>query len=153
LPLLRKDFIIDHYQLLEARACGASAVLLIAAALPGDGLAALLSEAAALGLDVLVEVHDEPELGAALEAGAAIIGINNRDLLSLAVDLETTSRLAPLVPSGKVLVSESGYARRDQLSGLAALGVDAVLVGEALVRGKDACLALRELAGGDRVTA
>ncbi|MEW6555580.1 MAG: indole-3-glycerol phosphate synthase TrpC [Actinomycetota bacterium] len=153
LPLLRKDFIIDPYQLLEARAYGASAVLLIAAALPGEGLAGLLSEAAALGLDALVEVHDEPELEAALDAGAAIVGINNRDLRSLEVDLETTSRLAPLVPPERVLVSESGYARRGQLSHLTALGVDAVLVGEALVRGKDPCLSLMELAGGGRVTA
>jgi len=153
LPLLRKDFIIDPYQLLEARACGAGAVLLIAALLPGGELARLLAETEALDLDALVEVHDEAELEAALEAGAAIIGINNRDLRTLEVDLETTHKLAQLVPRDRTLVSESGYTQRGQLSGLAALGVDAVLVGEALVREKDPCLALRELTGDERVTA
>lgn len=153
LPLLRKDFILDPYQLPEARAHGASAVLLIAALLPRGELARLLHEAERLELDALVEVHCEAELEAALRAGAGIIGINNRDLRTLEVDLETTARLAPLVPPGRTLVSESGYARRGQLSGLAALGVDAVLVGEVLVREKDACRALLALAGDGRVTA
>ena len=153
LPLLRKDFILDPYQLLEAKAYGASAALLIAAILPGNELASLLAEAEVLGLDALVEVHDEAELEAALGAGAAIIGINNRDLRTLEVDLETTHRLAQLVPRDRTLVSESGYTQRGQLSGLAALGVDAVLVGEALVREKDPCQALRELTGDERVTA
>jgi indole-3-glycerol phosphate synthase len=151
LPLLRKDFILDPYQLLEAKAHGASAVLLIAALLPGDELALLLAETQSLGLDALVEVHDEGEVEAALVAGAGIIGINNRDLRTLVVDLETTSRLAPLVPRDRMLVSESGYTASDQLSGLPALGVDAVLVGEALVRQKDPRLALLELAGGEHV--
>ncbi len=153
LPLLRKDFILDPYQLLEARAYGASAVLLIAAILPRQGLADLLAQAEGLGLDALVEVHDEAELEAALQAKAVIIGINNRDLRTLEVDLETTRRLAPLVPRDRTLVSESGYYRRSQLSGLAELGVDAVLVGEALVREKDPRQALRRLTGGERVTA
>ncbi len=153
LPLLRKDFILDPYQLLEARACGAGAVLLIAALLPGGELARLLAEAEGLDLDALVEIHDEAELETALQAGAAVIGINNRDLRTLAVDLETTSRLAPLVPPHKVLVSESGYTQRGQLSGLADLGVDAVLVGEALVRDGDPGRALRELAGDTHVSA
>jgi indole-3-glycerol phosphate synthase len=153
LPLLRKDFVLDPYQLLEARAHGACAVLLIAAMLPENELVHLLAEAGALEMDVLVEVHDEAELAAALRAGAAIIGINNRDLHTLTVDLETTRRLAPMVPPEKVLVSESGYKQRGQLAGLAALGVDAVLVGEALVRDGDPGRALRELAGGEHVDA
>ncbi|RJP31025.1 MAG: indole-3-glycerol phosphate synthase TrpC [Actinobacteria bacterium] len=147
LPLLRKDFILDPFQLLEARAGGASAALLIAALLPEDELPRLLRAAQSLGLDALVEVHDEAELAAALDAGAGIIGINNRDLRTLEVDLETTRRLAPLVPAEKVLVSESGYTRREQVAPLAELGVDAVLVGEALARHEDPERALRELRG------
>ncbi|MDD3718499.1 MAG: indole-3-glycerol phosphate synthase TrpC [Actinomycetota bacterium] len=153
LPLLRKDFILDPYQLLEARAYGASAALLIAALLPGDGLAALLAEAETLGLESLVEVRGEAELEAALAAGAGVIGINNRDLRTLEVELETTARLAPLVPPDRTLVSESGYGGRAQLAGLAALGVDAVLVGEALVREEDPASALRKMAGGGHVAA
>ncbi len=153
LPLLRKDFIIDPYQLLEARAAGASAVLLIAALLAGYELPRMLREAEALGLDALVEVHDEAELGGALEAGAAIIGINNRDLRSLAVDLATTLRLAPLVPRERVLVSESGYRSREQTAGLPALGVDAILVGESLAIQDDAERTLTELRGGGQVVA
>jgi len=153
LPILRKDFIVDPYQLLEARAAGASAVLLIAALL-GDGeLARLLGEAGRLGLEALVEVRDEGELGAALEAGAGVIGINNRDLVTLLVNLDTTRRLAPLVPAAKVLVSESGYSQREQVTGLPALGVDAVLVGEALARHADPGRAIRELRGGEHVPA
>ncbi len=153
LPVLRKDFILDPYQLLEAKAAGASAVLLIAALLEGDGLAYLLGEAEALGLEALVEVRDESELGAALGTGANIVGINNRDLRTLEVDLDTTRRLAPLVPVSTALVSESGYSRREQVAGLPSLGVNAVLVGEALSRHAQPGLAIRELRGDGRVHA
>lgn len=128
--------------------------MLLIAALLGDGeLARLLGEAGRLGLEALVEVRDEDELGAALEAGAGVIGINNRDLVTLLVDLDTTRRLAPLVPAAKVLVSESGYSQREQVTGLPALGVDAVLVGEALARHADPGRAIRELRGGEHVPA
>lgn len=148
LPVLRKDFILDPYQLLEARAAGAGAVLLIAYLLADDELSHLLSQTRELGLEALVEAHDEDELGAALEAGAGIVGVNNRDLKTLEVDLETTGRLASLVPDTVVLVSESGYTNAGQIAGLADLGVDAVLVGEFLVRQDDPGRALRELRGG-----
>jgi len=148
LPVLRKDFIIDPYQLLEARAAGAGAILLIAYLLEDGELIRLLSEAEGLGLEALVEVHDEGELEAALGAGAGIIGINNRNLGTLEVDLKTTPRLASLVPETKVLVSESGYTQVEQIGGLADLGVDAVLVGEFLVKQDDPERALRELRGG-----
>jgi indole-3-glycerol phosphate synthase len=153
LPLLRKDFILDTYQILEARAAGASAVLLIASLLPAEEMARLLSEAEASCLDALVEVHDEAELETALEAGAGIIGINNRDLRTLQVDVETTLKLAPLVPRDRTLVGESGYRRREQVAALAALGVDAVLVGEALVGCEDPRQALLELTGGEHAIA
>jgi len=148
LPVLRKDFIVDPYQLLEARAAGAGAVLLIAYLLEDGELIRLLSEAERLGLEALVEVHDEGELEAALDADAGIIGINNRDLKTLEVDLETTPRLAAQVPETKVLVSESGYMQVEQVAGLADLGVDAVLIGEFLVKQDDPERALRELRGG-----
>jgi indole-3-glycerol phosphate synthase len=148
LPVLRKDFILDPYQLLEARAAGAGAVLFIAYLLADGTLTHLLSQADGLGLEALVEVHDEGELGAALDAGAGIIGINNRDLKTLEVDLETTRRLAALVPDTKVLVSESGYMQAGQMAGLTDLGVDAVLVGEFLVKQDDPERVLKELRGG-----
>jgi indole-3-glycerol phosphate synthase len=148
LPVLRKDFILDPYQLLEARAAGAGAVLLIAYLLKDGELTRLLSQTQELGLEALVEVHDEDELETALQADAGIIGINNRDLKTLEVDLETTLRLAPMVPDTKVLVSESGYTRAEQTAGLTDLGVDAVLVGEFLVRQNNPEHALRELRGG-----
>jgi indole-3-glycerol phosphate synthase len=145
LPLLRKDFILDPYQLHEARAAGADAVLLIVAALPDEQLAALHSEARALGLDVLVEVHDRVELQRALELGADIIGINNRDLRDFSVDLQRTEQLMGDVPAGVTVVSESGIARPEQLGGLHRRGVQAVLVGESLMRAKDPAGALRKL--------
>ena len=147
LPVLRKDFIIDPYQLLEARAAGAGAVLLIAYLLEDGELLRLLSETAGLGMEALIEVHDEDELGAVLDAGAGIIGINNRDLKTLELDLETTRRLAHLVPDTKVLVSESGYSQSEQVAGLPHLGVDAVLVGEFLAKHDDPQRALEELRG------
>jgi indole-3-glycerol phosphate synthase len=145
LPLLRKDFIVDPYQLREARAAGADAVLLIVAALSPPELAALHGEAGALGLDALVEVHDERELSAALEAGAEIVGINNRDLRDFSVDVGRTERLLDSVPAGVVVVSESGIAAPEQLRALRERGVHAVLVGELLMRAEHPEAALRRL--------
>jgi indole-3-glycerol phosphate synthase len=147
LPLLRKDFVVDRYQLLEARAAGADAVLLIVAALGGERLAALIADASELGMDSLVEVHDEDEVEAAVEAGAEVIGINNRDLHSLDVDLGTTFRLLADVPAGTVVVAESGITERGHVSELEDAGVDAILVGEALMRADDPASAVRELLG------
>jgi indole-3-glycerol phosphate synthase len=145
LPLLRKDFIVDPYQLDEARAAGADAVLLIVAALGIADLISLHGSARALGLDVLVEVHDRSELERALETGAEIIGINNRDLRDLSVDVQRTERLMGHVPRGVTVVSESGIVSVDQLRRLEDRGVHAVLVGEALMRSADPAAAVREL--------
>jgi len=145
LPILRKDFILDPYQLYEARAAGADAVLLIVAALEHHELAALHERARALALEALVEVHDARELEAALDIGAELVGINNRDLRDFSVDVERTSRLAREVPEGVGVVSESGIATAEQLRALAAQGVDAVLVGEALMRAPEPETALRAL--------
>jgi len=145
LPLLRKDFVLDTYQLHEARAAGADAVLLIVAALQPAELASLHGSARAIGLDVLVEVHDRQELEDALEVGADIVGINNRDLRDLSVDLERTARLMDDVPPGVTVVSESGIAAAEQLWRLRERGVQAVLVGESLMRSADPAAALRAL--------
>jgi indole-3-glycerol phosphate synthase len=145
LPILRKDFIIDAYQVPESRAAGADAILLIVAALSAAELASLHAEADSLGLAVLVEVHDERELDAAVAVGARLIGINNRDLTTLKVDIRTTHRLLPRVPAGTVLVAESGFRERAELDELANAGVDAVLVGEALMRSPDIEAACRVL--------
>ena len=145
LPILRKDFIIDPYQLHETQLAGAEAVLLIAAALPKLELASLHDEARAMGLDVLVEVHDRTELHVALELGADIVGINNRDLRDFSVDLERTARLIGEIPAGVVGVSESGIASAEQLERLREAGVQAVLVGEALMRSGDPEAAVRRL--------
>ena len=134
LPLLRKDFIFDYYQLVEARVFGADAVLLIAAVLDGDILKDLLFDAAKLGLSVLVEVHNEEELSCTIQSGAQKIGINNSHLNTFATDIETTKRLLPLVPDGRVIVSESGINTREDISSLKEAGVDAFLIGEALMR-------------------
>jgi indole-3-glycerol phosphate synthase len=147
LPLLRKDFVVDRYQLLEARAAGADAVLLIVAALDGERLAGLMAAASDLGMDSLVEVHDEEEVETAVEAGAEVIGINNRDLHSLDVDLGTTFKLLADVPAGTVVVAESGITERGHVSELEDAGVDAILVGEALMRADDPASAVRELLG------
>lgn len=147
LPVLRKDFILDRYQLLEARAAGAAAVLLIAGALEEGELAALLRQAGELGLECLVEVHGGEDLEKALGAGAGIVGINNRDLVTLEVDLGTTRRLAPLVPFSIPLVAESGYRSHRDLVGLLELGVNAVLVGEVLSGSEDPERALLVLRG------
>lgn len=145
LPVLRKDFIVDEYQLHEARVYGASAVLLIAAILSHGELVALAETARRLGLDVLVEVHDESELLQALAVDDAVIGINNRDLHSFAVSLETTFRLVSLVPPERLVVSESGIRTRADCLRLRAAGVDGLLVGEVLVRSDDPGATLRAL--------
>lgn len=147
LPVLRKDFIIDRYQLYEARAYGADAVLLIVAALKKAELMSFLKEAADLGLACLVEVHNSAELDTALESGADLIGINNRDLKTFEVDLETTFRLRELIPKDKIVVSESGIKCRHDIEKLAQAGVNAVLVGEALVTAADPGLKIKELLG------
>ena len=147
LPILRKDFIVDPYQLYESAAAGADAVLLIVAALERDALEHLYTEARALDLDVLVEVHDESELEAALEIDAGVIGINNRDLSDFRVDLNRTFELLADVPAGKTVVSESGIATTEQLAELERVGVDAVLIGERLMRSADPETALRLLLG------
>jgi indole-3-glycerol phosphate synthase len=149
LPILRKDFIVDPYQLHESVAAGADGVLLIVAALPEPDLASLHEQAGALGLDVLVEVHDERELAVALSAGAQLIGINNRDLTTLAVDTGRTFELLPHIPASATVVAESGFSRRRELDRLAEAGVDAVLVGEALMRSPDIEAACRELTVAD----
>lgn len=147
LPLLRKDFVVDEYQLLEARVAGADAVLLIVAALEPGRLVDLMSLAGELGMDSLVEVHDEREVETAVESGAEVLGINNRDLHSLEVDLETTFRLLADVPAGTVVVAESGIARSDDVERLEDAGVDAILVGEALMTAPDPVRAVRDLLG------
>lgn len=148
LPLLRKDFLIDAYQVDEARVAGADAVLLIARALDVATLRALRERAAALGMDALVEVHDEREIDVALAAGADLVGINNRDLATFTTDLATTERLAPrLVAAGVVVVAESGIFTYGDVQRLEAAGAHAVLVGEALMREPDVARALARLRG------
>jgi indole-3-glycerol phosphate synthase len=150
LPILRKDFIVDPYQLHEARAAGADAVLLIVAALSRGELSELHRLARELGLDVLVEVHDRDELARALALDGALLGINNRDLRDFSVDLGRTAELMRDVPAGTRVVSESGIGDARQLAGLEAAGVDAVLVGESLMRAPDPAAALRALRGEPR---
>jgi indole-3-glycerol phosphate synthase len=148
LPVLRKDFIVDPYQLYESAAAGADAILLIVAALEPDALYELLQEARALDLDALVEIHDERELEIALDVEADVLGINNRDLGDFSVDIERTFDLLADVPAGKTVVSESGFTTRDQLDELDRVGVDAVLIGETLMRAPDVEDATRRLSGG-----
>jgi len=145
-PLLRKDFIIDPYQVYQARACGADAFLLLVAILEPPQLRHLLHLGHELGMQALVEVHTRQELEIALEAGARLIGINNRDLHTFQVDLAVTERLCPLVPRGRVVVSESGIATRADVERVARAGAHAVLVGEALVTAPDVAARVRELA-------
>lgn len=142
--VLRKDFLFDPYHLWEARAYGADAVLLITAILDDAQLRDLVDQARGLEMDALVEVHDESEVERALRAGADLIGINNRDLRTFDVDLATTERLRPLIPGDKVVVSESGVFTRADVDRLAACGVHAVLVGEALVTATDVRDKMRE---------
>ena len=146
LPLLRKDFILDETQVLQARALGADAYLLIVACLGPQRLADLMAYGRDLGMDPLVEVHDEPELQVALDAGADLLGINNRDLRTFHVDLATTDRLAPLVPQGVALVGESGIKTPEDVRRLGSAGADAVLIGETLMRAEDLGAAVRDFA-------
>ena len=145
LPVLRKDFVVDAYQLYEARALGADCALLIIAALETRKLADLTQLAAELGLDVLVEVHDERELDRALALSPALLGINNRDLATFSTRIDTTLRLLPSVPAGVAVVSESGIGTPEDVARLAAAGVRAFLVGTAFMRATDPGAALEAL--------
>jgi indole-3-glycerol phosphate synthase len=148
LPLLRKDFIVCPYQLWEARAAGADAVLLIVAALHDGELKSLLAEARAIGLDVLVEVHDETELDRALRAGALLVGVNSRNLRTLAVDVDASRRLGARLPPHVIGVAESGLRTTDDLHASRAAGYRAFLVGERLMTAEDPGAVLRELTMG-----
>jgi len=147
LPVLVKDFVFDPYQVVEARAHGADAILLIVRLLDWDRLTALLDLTQRLGMGALVETHDEREMKTALEARARIVGVNNRDLDTMTTSLDTTRRLARLVPDGVVLVSESGIESRSDIESLAACGARAFLVGRSLLDAKDPGAKLRELKG------
>jgi len=150
LPILRKDFVVDPYQVVESAVAGADAILLIVAALNAKELRALHALALELDLDVLVEVHQDEELQRALEAvDPDLIGINNRDLTDFTVDVERTYELLVDIPAGKTVVSESGFHSPDQLLELERVGVDAVLVGESLLRAPDPAAALIALRGGE----
>jgi indole-3-glycerol phosphate synthase len=144
LPVLRKDFILDASQIEESRGAGADAILLIVAALPGPLLAGLLEKARHLGMEPLVEVHDAAELRRALEAGARVVGVNNRNLRTFEVDLEVSLRLAAEFPPGVLKVSESGITSRPDLERLRDAGYDAFLIGEALARSPDPAARLQE---------
>ena len=146
LPVLRKDFILDELQVLESRAVGADALLLVVRAV-GEELAHLAAVTGALGMDALIEVHDEAELERAVAAGAKLIGVNHRNLETFEVDPDRTAKLAPRVPPGSRLVALSGVSERAEVEALARAGADAVLVGESLVRAPDAASKLRELRG------
>jgi indole-3-glycerol phosphate synthase len=145
LPILRKDFVTDPFEIAEARAAGADAVLLIVAALERSQLAQLLAVARSRGIAALVEVHDEGETNAALEAGAQLIGINHRDLRTFAVDLALTERLRKVIPTSVVVVAESGIRTRDDARRVYEAGANAILVGEALMRADNPADRIREL--------
>ncbi|MCF6285117.1 MAG: indole-3-glycerol phosphate synthase TrpC [Candidatus Hydrogenedentes bacterium] len=149
-PCLRKDFIVDAYQIYEARAASADAILLIVRALSDEEIKSFYQLARKLGMDVLVETHTAEEIERALNAGAHIIGINNRDLDTLEVDVNRSLELKKLVPGGNVLVSESGIYTREQVAKLEDGGVDAILVGESLLTSNDIGAKLRELLGHDQ---
>jgi indole-3-glycerol phosphate synthase len=152
IPIIRKDFIVDPYQLYEAAVNGADAVLLIVRALDDDALRGLYEEARSIDLDCLVEVHDAEELERALAADAEVIGINNRNLDEQTVDIATTYELMPDVPAGKTVVAESGISGRAELEELERVGVDAVLIGGALMTAADPEAKTRELTGADEGT-
>jgi indole-3-glycerol phosphate synthase len=145
LPMLRKDFVTDSYEVAEARACGADAVLLIVAALEPDQLRGLVALAKSRGVAALVEVHDERETAAALEAGAKLIGVNHRDLRTFDVDLGLTERLRKLIPPEVVVVAESGIHSAEDAKRMREAGADAILVGELLMRSADPAAQLRAL--------
>jgi len=147
IPILRKDFMVDRYQVLEARAAGADAILIIVSALADAQITALLAAARETGLDALVEVHDRAELDRALALGATIVGVNNRDLRTFTIDRELAIRLRALVPPDRVVVAESGIRDAADVERLRAAGVDAMLVGESLMRAPDPGAALAALLG------
>jgi indole-3-glycerol phosphate synthase len=149
-PVLRKDFVVSAYQVYEARALGADAVLLIVLALTPEVIVEYGRIATDLGMAALVEVHSEEELRIALDCGATLVGINNRDLTRMVTDLETTARLRPLVPEGVTLVSESGIRTADNIAWLRDLRVDAALIGESLVTAPDAAVLLGEFLAAGR---
>lgn len=144
LPILRKDFIIEAYQIYESCVAGADAILLISEILSKSQISEFLSLAKTLDLDCLVEATSETELNKILKTEAQIIGINNRDLRSFKVDLEISKKLVPLIPGGKIIVSESGIKEADDLNSLKDLGVNAVLIGEALLKAEDAAVKIRQ---------
>jgi indole-3-glycerol phosphate synthase len=152
LPILRKDFTIDPYQLYEAKVAGADAVLLVVGSLEQGAMAELFAQAQELDLDALVEIHDDAELERALERDSDVIGINNRDLEDFSVDIQRTFDLLADVPAGKVVVSESGIHHRGQIDELEQVGVDAVLVGEAVMRAPDPEAAVRALTHSEEPT-
>jgi len=145
--VLRKDFLVDEYQVVEARVSGADSVLLIVASLGDAELCALLSCSRSLGMEPLVEVNSADEMRRALDAGATVVGVNNRDLRSFTVDLATTDRLAGMIPEGVILAALSGISRRADVAHFEAVGASAVLVGEALMRAPDPAAMIRELRG------
>jgi len=145
IPLLRKDFIFEPYQIYESRACGADSLLLIVALLNPERLKELLRLSHQLGMGCLVEVHSEAELEIALDSGARVIGINNRDLRTFTVDLAISQRLRPLVRQDRITVSESGIRNRDDIKKLSQLGFDAVLIGETLLSAPDIAARMKEL--------
>lgn len=147
LPVLRKDFIVDPWQVYETRLIGADCILLIMAILTDEEAAELVDHAKGLDMDVLVEVHSEEELNRALVLDTSLVGINNRDLKTLTTDLDTTVRLAPLVPPDKIIVSESGIRTHEDIVRLSGVGASGFLVGESLLRNPDPGAALRELLG------
>jgi len=147
LPLLRKDFMLDPIQIAESAAMGADCILVIMAMIDDETAKALIDEAAALGMDALVETHDESELERAIALGASLIGINNRDLRTFETSLDTFSRLAPRVPEGATLIAESGVFTREDVNRLASEGAQGYLIGESLMRQDDVTLAVRKLLG------
>jgi indole-3-glycerol phosphate synthase len=152
LPILRKDFTVDPYQLYEAKVAGADGVLLVVGSLDQAELASLFTQASELDLDAVVEIHDGDELERALELDCDVIGINNRNLEDFSVDIQRTFDLLADVPAGKVVVSESGIHHRGQIEELEQVGVDAVLIGEALMRAPDPESAVRELSNSEEPT-
>ena len=148
LPILRKDFLVDRYQVAEARAAGADAVLLIVAALTERELYLMLAEVARFGMEALVETHDEAEVRRAVMVGAELVGVNHRDLRTFAMSMDLAVRMRPLVPADRLVVAESGIKNAEDVGRLRAAGIDAILVGETLMQAPDPAAALRALVGG-----